>query len=45
MAKKRKAVKARSYLCLVCGRKAEKTRKVKCCGKDMTAESKGSWNL
>ena len=45
MAKKRKTQKAKSYLCVVCGKKTRKAKKVKCCGKSMISEDKGSWNL
>ena len=43
--KRSKTVKAKSYVCTVCGRKSKAKQKVECCGKDMVAEKRGSWNL
>lgn len=43
--KKKKTKKEKSYVCVICGKKSKTSKKVKCCGKDMTDKSKGSWNL
>ena len=41
----RKTVKAKSYVCTVCGKKSKTKQKVECCGKDMVSEKRGSWNM
>jgi hypothetical protein len=42
---KRKSRREKTYICVVCGRSRKAKRKVKCCGKEMLAKDKGSWNL
>jgi len=37
--------KQKLYVCVACGKKKKAKRKVKCCGKNMVAKEKGSWNL
>ena len=44
MEEKRKTTKEKSYVCVVCGKQEKASGKVQCCGKDMLAEEKGTWN-
>ncbi len=41
---KRKTNKARTYVCVVCGKGKRASKKVKCCDKDMVAKKRGTWN-
>lgn len=41
---KRKTKKAKTYVCVVCGKQKKASKKVICCSKDMLAKEKGTWN-
>ena len=38
--KKRKAKKEKTYVCQICGKGKKASKKVKCCGKDMTTKDR-----
>ena len=41
---KKKAKEEKTYVCVVCGKSAKASKKVKCCSKDMTSKKRGNWN-
>jgi len=42
--KNKTSKKEKTYVCLICSKGKKSSKKVKCCGKDMTAKEKGTWN-
>ena len=37
--------RAKTYVCVICGKITKSSTKAKCCGKTMISRDKGSWNL